>query len=98
MAVGERPLGFCPFPDNIFRENGGPGGGCLPAVPERGKVDGDDVEPVKEVFPESPFLDFFPKVLVGGRNQSDVHFFQFGSAHGGKFPLLDDPQQLALDG
>ena len=39
---------------------------------ERGNGDGDDVEPIKKVFPEAAFLNFFFQIFVSGGDDTDI--------------------------
>ncbi len=69
----------------------------LAPLPQGGEGDGDDVEPVVEVFPEAPGLDLLGKILVGCGHEADVDAFRGGGPHGDELSLLDDPQELCLD-
>ena len=44
----------------------------LGVLPEGRKVNGDHVNAVIEIFPEFPFPDRFPQILVRGRDHPDI--------------------------
>ena len=58
------------------------------SIPQRGKVDGEDVEPVVEVFPENSLTESFFQILVGCRDDPDIRLDGSGTTHSFKFPLL----------
>ena len=43
------------------------------ALPQRRQVDGDDVQPVKEIFAELAFAHLLFQVHIGGGNDAHVH-------------------------
>jgi hypothetical protein len=43
------------------------------AIAQRGDPEGNDVETEEKVFPKSPQLDIRVKVVMGGRQDADVH-------------------------
>ena len=47
-------------------------GNILFSFSQRGKVDGDDIEPVVKVFPKKAFPDGFLKITVGGSDHPDI--------------------------
>ena len=65
-------------------------------VAQRGNKKGNDVEPVKQVFPEVAFLDLLLQVLVGGGDHTDIHGEVIARAYRGEALLLDDAQDLGL--
>src|SRR5450631_1424671 len=68
----------------------------LLALPEWGDRDGENVEPVEQVFPESAVLDLFLQVPVGGRDDPYVGLNGAGTAQPLKLAVLDDPEQFGL--
>ena len=57
-------------------------------VAQRGHVDGYDVEPVIEVLAKVPPFDLRFQILVGRRDNPDIHGDGFGPAHPLEFFLL----------
>ena len=68
----------------------------LGALAQRRQLQGDDVEPVEEVFTESAGGDLCLEILVGGGEEADVDLAGAGRADGNELTLLQDPQQLGL--
>ena len=66
------------------------------ALPERRDRDGENIEPVEQVFPESALPDLFLQIPVGGRNDPHIDLDGFGAAQPLKLAVLDDPEQLGL--
>lgn len=66
------------------------------ALPQRGQVQGDDVETVVEVFTKAPGRYFGFQIAVGGRHNAHVHFFAARAAHPLDFLFLQHPQNLYL--
>ena len=54
------------------------------------------VQPIEQVVPEIPLLDFLGQILVGGRDDPDVHLDQLGAAHAGELLLFKRPEDLGL--
>jgi len=63
---------------------------------QRRQRDGDDVDAVVEVRPETALLDGCLEVLVGGTNQAHVHWLFAVGADRSSHPLLQYAQQLGL--
>ncbi len=61
-----------------------------------GHEDGKDIEPVVQVLPECSFSNRFFQVLVGCRNDADIHADGSAAADSFKRPFLEDPQELGL--
>ena len=51
-----------------------------------------NIEPIKQIFPETSFFHFLAQVLVGRGNHSYIDFDGFAAAHRGKAFFLEDPQ------
>src|SRR4029079_14471711 len=68
----------------------------LNPVAKRRKLDGDDVDPIEEIFAEAAFLDRFLEVYVGGGDQPEIGLDGLGAADALAFPLLDGAQELGL--
>ena len=66
------------------------------ALPERRDRDGENIEPVEQVFPESALPDLFLQIPVGGRDDPHIDLDGFGAAQPLKLAVLDDPEQLGL--
>src|SRR6185369_6297069 len=66
------------------------------AQPERRHRDGENIDPVKQVFPELAVLDLFSQITVGGRDDPDIGLDGAGTPQPLEFTILDDPEQLAL--
>ena len=67
-------------------------------IAERGNIDGHDVQAVVEVFAEGALFQRGAQVAIGGGNQAHVHFQGFRSAQAFEFALLQDAEQLHLNG
>ena len=61
-------------------------------------LQGDDVQAVVQVLAEGPLLHFLFQVLVGGRQDPDVHGDFGGAADPEKVSFLEHPEQLHLHG
>ena len=68
----------------------------VPAVAQRGQLDGDHVEPVEEVGAEVAAADFLLEVAVGCRDDPHVDRDRLGGADRNHLALLQHPQQLDL--
>ena len=75
-----------------------PRGRDVGPVAERGQGQLDDVEPVEQVFAEGPRGDRRLEVAVGRRDQPDVGRPGPGLADPLVLPLLEEPQELGLEG
>ncbi len=73
-------------------------GDVLRALPERWDLDRDDIQPVKEVFPEPALLDRILQVGVRGGDESDVGLAGDGVTDALVFPVLDKAEELRLKG
>ena len=78
--------------NKIHREKGDVPG----PVPERRKGDVKDVQPIKEVVPESSGRHLRGKLVVCTRDDTDVYRHRFDSAHDPYLPFFDHSQQLHL--
>ena len=68
------------------------------ALPQRGHSQVHHVEPVEEVLAEAPALDVVGQVAVGARDDPDVHRQRPGGADRPHLLVLEDPEQLHLQG
>src|SRR5688572_3755125 len=64
---------------------------------QRRKMDADDVQPMKKIFPEAALLNSFLKILVGGRNDAHVHLERCMSADAIELVIRQHPQQTSLE-
>ena len=60
-------------------------------------MNGHDVEPVIQVFAKGAFADSFEEVLVGRRQDPDVHGHGPVASHFGYFAVIHGLEQLGLD-
>src|ERR1039457_878404 len=81
----------------LFHEGFHQGGDILAPLPERGNIERDDIQAVKEVLPEASLIDEAAEVLVGGEDNPDIGLADFLPPHLDKLPVLEDPQHLRLD-
>src|SRR5512135_1083880 len=81
----------------FFEEVLGEMGDVLPPVPERLDMDREDVQPVKEVFPEGPLARHRPDVLVSRGYEAHVYVNSLFFPERSELALLEDPQELCLD-
>ncbi len=65
---------------------------------QAGHLQGDDVQAVIEVLAESTPFHLVFEVLIGGRQDADVHRNFPGAAHAKKGFVLEDPQEFGLHG
>src|SRR5438445_4459933 len=72
-------------------------GDVLATLPERGQLDGDDVEPVVQVLPEDTILDGVLQVAVGGGDEPHVGLHVLGVAHPPDLAGLDRPEEFDLE-
>src|SRR5262249_59471288 len=63
---------------------------------ERRALDGDDVEPTKEVFAETALGDERRQIAIGRGNHPHVHLDRLASAHALDDLLLQRAQDLGL--
>ncbi len=82
----------------LVNEMAGQEGNVLLARAQGRDVDGHDVEAVVEVFAEGALLEGGAQVLVGGGDDADVDVAGDVAAEAFEFALLQDAQQLDLDG
>ena len=71
-------------------------GDVLPALAQRGQVDGDHVQPVVEVLAEAAGADLAAQVAGGGRHQADLDARGLHATHPLELALLDRAQELHL--
>ncbi len=64
--------------------------------PQGRQVDPDHVEPVVQIFTESPLSHPFFEILVGGGDDANIQVFHIGAAHALKLSLLEKSQDLCL--
>src|SRR4030065_572490 len=69
-----------------------------PPRPQGGKMDGDAVDPVIEVFPESSPIGRLLQVAVGGADEADVRGERLHPAHPLERAVLQDPKEFRLHG
>ena len=61
-------------------------------------MDRDGREAIIKVFAESPGLHLGLEVAVGGGDDADIDVAGLASADGAEFAILQNPQQLGLEG
>ncbi len=71
-------------------------GNILTALPQGRNVDGKDVEPEIEVFPEAFLPDELRQILIGRGDDPDVDLNGLNSPYPFHFLLLQHPQELGL--
>src|SRR5207253_4939085 len=69
----------------------------LEARPQRRDRDGNDIQAVVKVFPESPLFDRLLQIPIGCRNHADIHRSRLGTADAFKDTFLQYPQKLYLN-
>lgn len=74
----------------------GQGKNILRPFPERGNGERNDVEPVKEVFPEPSLGHPLFEIGIGRCEHPNIRSSGRRVAEAFKFPVLDEPQQLGL--
>jgi hypothetical protein len=70
----------------------------LRTLPQWRQSEGDNMEAKEQVFPKGPGLDRAGQIAIGSRKDSDVDLERAGAADPFKGMLLEDPQQLGLEG
>ena len=83
---------------NFSRKKVGERRNVFLVLAQRRNIDGDHVEAVVEILAERAFFERGAQVAVGGGDQADIHFERFRAAEPLEFALLQDAQQLHLDG
>ena len=68
------------------------------ALAERGDLDGENIEAVVEILAKFAFLNRFEQVAVRGGKDADIDFDGFISPDAFEFPLLEDAEELGLEG
>ena len=68
------------------------------AFPQRRYLNDDHREAVVQVFPKRAGINFFLEVLVGCHNEPCLYPFHTGPPDPADFVLLQDPQELGLQG
>ncbi len=68
------------------------------SLAERGQVDGHDIQPVIQILAELALVHHLFEVAVGGRDQPHIHLQRIAPSHTLEAPLLEDTQDLDLDG
>jgi hypothetical protein len=65
-------------------------------LPERGRLQGQGVDPVVQVLAEAAAREQRLEVPVGGGDDADVHLHLEGPSHARQLPVLQDAQDLRL--
>src|SRR5687767_8708015 len=86
------------LPGVLLAEVLGEDGDLLGAVAERGNEDVDDVEAIVEVLAEAALGHRALEVLVGGGDHADVDLDVAAGAQAGELAILQDVQELGLQG
>ena len=79
-------------------EIGGERGDVAAAFAQRGHGDFEDVQPVVEIFAETPGAHFFAQVLVRRGDEPQIDAQVLASADAREGALFDEAQELGLDG
>ena len=87
-----------PFSRRTSRGNGRPGAGCRPCAPAGAAGRREDVETVVEVFPEARPWSWLLQIPVGGGDGAHVGFHGSRCRPTLELPLLDNAEELDLDG
>ena len=66
------------------------------SVPKRRQLNGDNVESVKQIFPEAAFLNFLFQIAMRGGDNADIDLDCFATADRFEFALFQDFQHLHL--
>ena len=82
---------FLHLPGEFFKEMVRQQGDIFPALPEGREFDGDDVNAVEQVFPESAFSDFRLERFIGRGDDPDIHLDRLIASNGKKRPLPPRP-------
>ena len=64
--------------------------------PQRGHLQGDDIDPVEKIIPKLVFLDELREVPMGGAEQAEVCGNGFAPPQALKCLFFQDPQQAHL--
>src|SRR5579863_5405101 len=95
-VLGNRLDGFALLPgkrfDEVFHEKGN----IVEPFAQRRQRDGKDVQPVKEIGPELPFLDQTSQVLVSRGDDTHINLDRMTTARPLELPLLKSAQKLRL--
>jgi hypothetical protein len=86
------------FSEKVRLRESGEEGNVFPALTQRGERNGKDMQALPEVFPEGSLPHFRLQVPVGGGNDADIHLQGAGALQAFELPILDQPQQLGLEG
>jgi hypothetical protein len=68
----------------------------LAALAKRRDLHADDVQPIKEIVAEAPFLHCLVEALIRGGDDAHLHFDRVARADGKDLLLLDRTQELHL--
>src|SRR5262249_26071625 len=68
----------------------------LSSLAQGGEVDRDDIEAIVQVLPEGARFERVAKVLVGRRENPDVHPYRLGPADAGEVASLEGSEELGL--
>src|SRR5437763_673406 len=71
-------------------------GDIVTPLAEGWEIDGNNIEPIVEVFPESAFLDPFFERFVGGGNDTHIDVNRDVITHPTHLAFLEDAQESAL--
>ena len=88
------PLAVVEAPDEVLDQEGH----ILSPLAERRQLDGEYAEPVVEVAAKRAGLHHAAEVTVGSGDQADVEPARHAAAEGADLAVLDDAQQLRLEG
>jgi hypothetical protein len=97
-TVLQRALGHVERPRVALHEVLGEAGDLLAPVAQRRNQDVDDVQPIEEVLAKAAGRDFAPEVAVGGADRSHVDPDVVVAADPGELTILQDMQELGLQG
>src|SRR4051812_33254990 len=64
---------------------------------QRRNLDGHDVQPVIQVFPEVAFSNCLSKIAVSGRHDPDIHFHGLSASEPLKLAVLEHLKKLGLE-
>jgi hypothetical protein len=73
-------------------------GDILASLRESGQLDGDHVDAVEEILPETAFQHQFPERAVGGRHDPHIHLYRLQTAERLYDSLLQHTQEPDLHG
>src|SRR4030042_2660012 len=89
---------FSSLAAEFLQEIRGQKGNIIFSLTKGGNENGNDIESVIKILPESALLHLFSQILIGRSNHPDIHLQGFLSAHPLKAVILQDPKQEDLGG